>query len=45
LNRLIKELRLEGIDTIEDADDYLPTFMEQFAVTEDSEYRCQDTTL
>jgi transposase len=29
-DRLIKEMRLEGIDTIEEANAYLPTFIEQF---------------
>ncbi len=29
-DRLIKELRLEGIDTIEQANAYLPTYIEQF---------------
>lgn len=29
-DRLVKELRLEGIDTIEQANAYLPTFIEQF---------------
>ena len=29
-DRLIKELRLEGINTIEQANEYLPTFIEQF---------------
>lgn len=29
-DRLVKELRLEGIDTMQEANEYLPTFIEQF---------------